>query len=118
MDPDGEPFVIENDAVGNYFDFVKNGVSAAKENKYARPLEKAHSSLTYNNTLLSFRISFFWRPVFNESAADLFRQLGVSEFVPRLVVAGSGAWDIKLSNGSQEALNVYARNLEHVARVS
>lgn len=122
MDPEAEPFIVVKDTTGNYFEDVNYRVSAARtlkqEDKYDRPLEKAHSSLTYNNTLLSFRISFFWRPVFNQSAADLLHQLGVSKSVPRLVVAGSGAWDIKLSNGSEEALNVYARNLEQVARVS
>jgi hypothetical protein len=62
-------------------------------------------------------MTFFWRPTFNQSAADLFHQLGLSKSVPNLVVAGSGAWDIKSSNGSQLVVDAYSRNLEQVAEV-
>lgn len=121
VDPDAVAFIVENDKTGNYYNLMKNEFSATAATPHgenSRPLEKAHSSLMYNSTQLSFRISFFWRPVFNQSATDLFRQLGQSKSVPRLVVAGSGVWDIKLSNGSDdEALDVYARNLEQITRV-
>lgn len=113
--------MIENDKIGNYLDQLKYGVSSptnkSEGQQTSRSLEKAHSSLTFNNSQLSFRISFFWRPVFNQSAIDLLHQLGQSKSVPRLVLAGSGAWDIKLSNGSDEALDAYARNLEQIGRV-
>lgn len=122
LDPAGSPLVVDrdDDAV-NYLDHVlPAGTTGHADGESTRPLEKAHKSLTYNNSQLSLRMTFFWRPVFNQSAIDLFGQLSQSKFVPRLVVAGSGTWNIKLSNGSdtEALLDAYARDLELVARVS
>lgn len=125
VDPEAEPLVIVKDIYGNNLDqllidvpYRVSAIASETANVYSRPLEKAHSSLTYNNSDLSFRLTFFWRPVFNQSAADLIHQLGLSKSVPNIVIAGSGAWDIKLSNGSDSVLDVYASNLEQVAKVS
>lgn len=96
------------------------------DSQHDRPLEKAHSSLIYNDTNSAFQISFFWVPVFNESAADLLQKLsngtalkGLS--IPKVVVAGAGVWDIKLSfNNTSEgdALNNYASNLISIYKVT
>lgn len=124
MDPEAEPSVIVKDIYGNNLDqllidvpFRVSAIATEQTNVYSRPLEKAHSSLTYNNSELSFRMTFFWRPFFNQSAVDLIHQLGLSKSVPNVVIAGSGAWDIKLSNGSDAVLDVYESNLEQVAKV-
>jgi len=96
------------------------------DSQHHRPIEKAHSSLIYNDTNSAFQISFFWVPVFNESAADLLRKLSKGTAlkdlsVPRVVVAGAGVWDIKLSfNNTSEgdALNNYASNLIAINQVN
>ena len=123
VDPDAQPYILESaDAVDSYF----NSQNAEQQvpnvgDTSSRPLEKAHRHLSYNNTLLSLRMSFFWVPVFNQSAVDLIHQLAKSsnaDSVPSLFVAGSGIWEIKLSNGSEEALVVYTQNLINIVRVS
>ena len=101
---------------------VPTGIDSQQD----RPLEKAHSSLIYNDTNSAFQISFFWVPVFNETAADLLQKLsngtalkGLS--IPKVVVAGAGVWDIKLSfNNTSEgdALNNYASNLISIYKVT
>ncbi|KAK4010994.1 N-acetylneuraminate 9-O-acetyltransferase [Daphnia magna] len=125
VDPEAEPSVIVKDIYGNNLDqllidvpFRVSAIATEQTNVYSRPLEKAHSSLTYNNSELSFRMTFFWRPIFNQSAVDLIHQLGLSKSVPNVVIAGSGAWDIKLSNGSDAVLDVYESNLEQVAKAA
>jgi hypothetical protein len=124
LDPDAEPLVVAKDSNGNNLDMLVidepyrvSAITTDKETVDSRPLEKVHSSLTYKNSPFSLRMTFFWRPTFNQSAADLFHQLGLSKSVPNLVVAGSGAWDIKSSNGSQLVVDAYSRNLEQVAEV-
>ena len=116
------PLVVYKDDVANYFDHVMPGDDQQHQYQSAndeRPLEKAHKSLTYNNTQLSFRMTFFWRPVFNRSATDLFRHLSQTLPVPGVVVAGSGVWNIKLLNGSRSeaSFDAYANDLELVAQV-
>lgn len=111
VDPEAKPSILEPASPDP--DDTANNIKA----KDARPLEKAHSSLVYTNTKHSLQLSFYWRPVFNESAADLLRQLGKGPNVPSVLVAGSGAWDIKLSNGSEQGLTDYSSNLVHIYRV-
>ena len=119
VDPDGQPYVLESaDAVDSYFRSQVHQQKMSEEDT-TRPLEKAHSHLSYNNTQLSLQMSFFWVPVFNQSAVDLMHTLAKSiNGVPSLLVAGSGIWEIKLSNGSDDSLVVYTQNLINIVRVS
>ena len=95
------------------------------EEESSRPLEKAHKSLFYVDSDYRFRVNFYWRPVFNKSAIDLLRQLsqGVvsadteGSNVPKILVAGTGAWEMKLSNGSDKALENYVHYLSKIDRV-
>ena len=117
-----EPLIIKTDALPNYTEFVQPELSNLNEEveiteEDARPLEKAHKSLTYNATSLSLRITFFWRPVFNSSVVELLNNLKSMKSLPRLIVAGSGAWDIKLSKGSEQHVQEYGRNLANVVEV-
>ncbi|EFX82868.1 hypothetical protein DAPPUDRAFT_48914 [Daphnia pulex] len=100
VDPDAEPLVVATDSSGN------------------KSLRPRHKSYIYNNPQLSLRIMFFWRPSLNQTTADLINQLGLSRSVPHVVVAGSGSWDIKGSNGSQIALDVYSQNLQLLANAA
>ena len=102
VDPDGIPSVI--------------GPTNAK--KSTTSLEKAHQSLTFNVNHLSFQMTFHWMPILNESIADLVLQLSLSQNVPKILVVGSGAWEIKLSNGSLSALKSYTTNLYHLSKVN
>ena len=111
LDPEGKPSILEHSP-----DSSDGGSSSEADD--LRPLEKAHSSLTYNNTKFSFRLSFYWRPVFDQSAVDLLHQLRKARNVPSVLVAGSGAWDMKLSNGSEKGLADYSSNLLKIFRVS
>jgi len=95
IDPHGKPSVIGST------DTERNVTS----------LEKAHQSLTFNVPHLGFYMSFYWIPILNESVANLVSQLSSSKNVPKILVAGSGTWEIKLSNGSQSALESYISNL-------
>ena len=72
----------------------------------------------YNNSQLSFRMLFFWRPMLNQTTIDLIHQLVQSKSVPNIVVAGSGSWIIKTCNGSKSILENYSRNLQQVAEVT
>lgn len=116
-----EPSIIKKDTAPNYYEFVESEFSISNkveaEGEDARPLEKAHKSLTYSVTELSLRITFFWRPVFNSSVVELVNQLKRATSLPKLIVAGSGAWDIKLSNGSEMGLAEYGENLAKVVEV-
>lgn len=123
MDSNGEPTIVENDTVGEYQFFTLKGTPSADdadENKSedSRPVEKAHRSLTYANPQIALRLSFFWRPIFNASAVDLLIELRRSTNIPRVLVAGSGAWYIKLSNGSDTALSDYAKDIDLLAKVT
>jgi hypothetical protein len=128
VDPDAEPLAVATDSNGNSLDtllidepFRVSAIMSEKELKQednTKPLKNAHKSLIYNNSQLSLRVMFFWRPMFNQTTADLIHQLGLSRSVPHVVVAGSGSWNIKLSNGSQIILDAYSENLQLLARVS
>ena len=102
IDPHGKPSVIGST------DTERNVTS----------LEKAHQSLTFNVPHLGFYMSFYWIPILNESVANLVSQLSLSKNVPKILVAGSGTWEIKLSNGSQSALESYISNLHLLSQVN
>jgi hypothetical protein len=72
----------------------------------------------YNNSQLSFQMSFFWRPILDQTTIDLIHQLGLNKSIPNLVVAGSGSWIIKTCNGSKSILENYSRNLRLVSEVT
>ncbi len=125
VDPDAEPLVVATDSSGNSLDtllidepFRVSAIMSEKELKQEESLRPRHKSYIYNNPQLSLRIMFFWRPSLNQTTADLINQLGLSRSVPHVVVAGSGSWDIKGSNGSQIVLDAYSQNLQLLANVS
>jgi hypothetical protein len=129
VDPDAEPLVVATDSSGNSLDtllidepFRVSAIMSKKERKQDEdvklPLQNSHKSFIYNNPQLSLRIMFFWRPIFNQTTADLINQLGLSRSVPHVVVAGSGSWNIKGSNGSQIILDDYSQSLQLLANVS
>jgi hypothetical protein len=130
VDPDAEPLVVATDSNGNSLDtllidepFRVSAIMSEKEVKQDEdvkiPLHNSHKkSFIYNNPQLSLRIMFFWRPIFNQTTADLINQLGLSRSVPHVVVAGSGSWNIKGSNGSQIVLDAYSQSLQLLANVS
>jgi len=57
-------------------------------------------------------------PILNESVADLVHQLSLSNNVPKVLIAGSGTWEVKHSNGSELALKSYTTNLHLLAQVN
>lgn len=129
VDPDADPLVVATDSNGNSLDtllieepFRVSAIMSEKEGKQDEdvkiPLHNSHKSFIYNNPQLSLRIMFFWRPSFNQTTADLINQLGLSRSVPHVVVAGSGSWNIKGSNGSQIVLDDYSQSLHLLANVS
>jgi hypothetical protein len=129
VDPDAESLVVATDSNGNSSDtllidepFRVSAIMSEKELKQDEdvkiPLHNSHMSFIYNNQQLSLRILFFWRPVFYQTTIDLINQLGLSRSVPHVVVAGSGSWNIKDSNGSQIVLDTYSQNLQLLANVS
>lgn len=122
MNSKAEPWIVKTDTAPNYTEFVQYELSNLNEEievteEDARPLEKAHKSLTYNSTNLSLRITFFWRPVLNSSVVELLNNLKSMKSLPKLIVTGSGSWDIKLSKGSEQHVQEYGGNLAKVVEV-
>jgi hypothetical protein len=128
LDSDAEPNDVANDGNGNSLDVLLidepyrvSAILSKKETKKVygtAPIRNRMSSLIYNNSQLSFRMLFFWRPMLNQTTIDLIHQLVQSKSVPNLVIAGSGSWIIKGSNGSKSILENYSRNLRKVAEVT
>lgn len=119
VDPEAKPSILDSDYSNQEFgEEIEVEASKAED---TRPLEKAHKSLTYNSTKLAFQVDFFWMPVVNESTVDIIHSLARDQkknAIPKMVVAGGGVWNIKLSNGSEDALADYVANLSLFARVS
>ncbi len=123
--PDAEPLAIATDSNGNSLDtllidepFRVSAIMSEKELTQLDSLGPRHISFIYNNPQLSLRIMFFWRPLLNQTTADLINQLGLSRSVPHVVVAGSGSWNIRKCNGSQTILDAYSQSLQQLATVS
>ena len=98
---------------------MQTGCISANDDK-ARPAKKAHCDLAYENTQLYLKLAFFWRPVANRSFVDVIERLASPDEqrdVPKMLIASSGAWEVKLSNGSSEALESYEFYLSVISEV-
>ena len=108
IDPNGKPSVIVTENTTHVTTIETTGTS----------LEKSHQSLAFNLTQHSFHMSFYWMPVLNQSVINLMQQLMRSKNIPKIVVAGSGTWEIKLTNASELALKSYAEALHLLSQVN
>ena len=60
---------------------------------------------------MNLKLSFYWRPIANQSFIDKFKTLANSNDVPKVVIAGTGAWEIKSTNAATVGLDDYIQNL-------
>ncbi|KAK9502450.1 hypothetical protein O3M35_011229 [Rhynocoris fuscipes] len=110
-------FIGDNRILEIYSAFVDHLMSAPPRNSDNQPSRlKPYTNHTFSDLQLRVAVDFIWSPYISDVMVNSFNIWKDQLEPPSLVVAGSGTWAIRRTNGSAKGLKEYTVNLTRIVR--